>query len=214
MPSKTDIPPQDRVKANFVSGDIHMADPFTQALVRCGLADQYFLSALHTALSESSKKDSFENQLASIGKSWGKEFYIQLQDRIQQNPSDNIHKPQDYLKDEFVEHLNSCFSYSGLGQFRISEGHKFYVISLNNPAILYIEKSAMYIPLFAGFFAGLFSSVAAKELDCAPLTTSNRQDQILFALSLPSVVGEIRELQKSGKSESDILSQYNNQHLL
>lgn len=190
-----------------------MVDPFTQTLIRSGLADQYFLSAMYMALSESSKKDAVEGQLASIGNAWGKEFYLQLNNRIQENPSDNIHKPQDYLKDEFVEHLNSYFSYSGLGQFRITEGHKFYVISMNNPAILYIEKSAIYIPLFAGFFSGLFSSVAAKELDCIPLTTANRQDQIHFALSIPAVINEIRTLQKSGKSEADILNQYNNQHL-
>jgi hypothetical protein len=199
------------VKTDYAAGSVEINDSFTQTSCRVGIVDLSFLGALESALAPLFA-DRADHEFYMLGKNWGEEFYATLQRRIDATKPEMIAKPQDYLKEEFVEHLNSYFSYTGLGQFRITEGNQFYVIDLKNSMNRAFENAQFFSRVFAGFFAGLFSPIAGKELACIQLSES--KEHYRFALSMNTVIEEIRNFAAQGLSEKDILSRYNNHHLV
>lgn len=199
------------VKTDYAAGSVQINDSFTQTGCRVGIVDPSFLGALESALAPFIT-DRAEQEFYRIGKNWGEEFYAALERRIAETKPEMIAKPQDYLKEEFVEHLNSYFSYTGMGQFRITEGNRFYVVDLKNAMDRGFEHAQFFCRVFAGFFAGLFSRIAEKDLACIQLSESKEHHR--FALSSDRTIQEIRERLAQGTPEKDILSQYSNQHLI
>lgn len=203
------------VKVDYAMGSLALADPFTRQPLRVGVVDMPFVARLTDLLWSAQTQPDKEPKtfFYDFGLSWGKEFYNNLSERIRKAAVESITKPQDYLKDEFTEYLNSYLSYAGVGQFRITEGNRFYVIELKNSVEYAIDKPYQdhWRYVISGFFAALFSSVAEKELFCIGLTES--PDRNRFALSTSSVHGEIEEHLRKGKTEKEILAAYGNQHL-
>lgn len=205
------------VKVDYASGSLSLTDPFTQLPIRVGIADTAFVvrlqNLLHSELADTSVDPG--TFFYEFGKSWGTAFYAHLTERIKQAGIESITQPQDYLKDEFIEHLNSHLSYTGIGQFRITEGNRFYIINLKNSVEFSLEEphSTYMNSTLCGFFAALFSSLAGKELFCTPLSRTRTPDKNRFALSTEQVILEISEQTTSGKSEKEILALYGNQHL-
>lgn len=155
------------VKVDYAKGSLSLTDPFTQLPRRVGIVDMPFISRLQSLLWSENKDKAVDPKLFfyEFGKSWGLEFYKNLNERIQQLKSKSISKPQDYLKDEFIECLNNYLSYSGIGQFRITEGNKFYVIELKHSVEWALEKSdgGQMNRILAGFLSALFSSISEKK---------------------------------------------------
>ncbi len=203
------------VKVDYAAGSLTVNDPFTQMPLRVGIADLSFLTALQDLLIKESGSKETKEFFYAFGRCWGEEFYETLRMRLGQAKMESIGRPQDYLKDEFIEHLNSHLSYAGIGQFRITEGNKFYIINLKNAVECFIEKpNADHMnTMLCGFFAGLFSRISGKELACAALSKDRTAERNRFALSLPAVVGEIAELLNAGKSEKEVMTAFGNQHL-
>ncbi len=199
------------VRTDYAEGSVQINDSFTQTGCRVGIVDPSFLAALESALAPFIT-DRAEREFYRIGKHWGEEFYTALQRRIAETKPEMIARPQDYLKEEFVEHLNSYFSYTGMGQFRITEGNHFYVVDLKNAMDRGFERTQFICRMFAGFFAGLFSRIAEKDLACVQLSESKELHR--FALSSDETIREIRDRLAQGTLEKDILSQYSNQHLI
>ena len=205
------------VKVDYASGSLSLTDPFTQLPLRVGIADLTFMVRLQNLLHEELTDQSVhpENFFYEFGRNWGTEFYNHLADRIKQAGIESISQPQDYLKDEFIEHLNSYLSYTGFGQFRITEGNRFYIINLKNSVEFSLDEphSAYMNSILCGFLGALFSSLSGKTISCAPLSVSRTADKNRFALSTEQIILEIKEHAASGKTEKEILAIYGNQHL-
>ena len=205
------------VKVDYAAGSLSLTDPFTQLPVRVGIADLAFMirlqNLLYTELAEKSADPGAF--FYEFGKSWGMEFYDQLSERIKRAGIDSISQPQDFLKDEFIEHLNSYLSYSGMGQFRITEGNKFYIVNIKNSVEFSLDAphSDYMNSTLCGFLAALFSSLAGREIFCSPLSGTKTPDRNRFALSTNQVIREITEHAASGKTEKEILALYGNQNL-
>lgn len=205
------------VKVDYAKGSLSLTDPFTQLPRRVGIVDMPFISRLQSLLWAQNKDKAVDPKLFfyEFGRSWGFEFYKNLNERIQQIKSESIRKPQDYLKDEFIEYLNNYLSYSGIGQFRITEGNKFYVIELKHSVEWALEKidGDHMNRILAGFLSALFSSISGKRLSCTGFTDTHSPERNRFALSTEDVIEEIEQHLQSGKTEKDILAAYGNQHL-
>lgn len=205
------------VKIDYAMGSLSLTDPFTQEPLRVGIVDMSFIMRLQSLLWEQNKDKTGDPKIFfyAFGKSWGSEFYKNLSERIRQAGLESISEPQDYLKDEFIEHLNSYLSYAGIGQFRITEGNKFYVINVKNSVEWALEKpNDEYMnSILSGFLAALFSAISQKKLFCTSLSNTRSPDRNRFALSNEDVIGEIEKQLRSGKTEKEILAAYGNQHI-
>jgi len=205
------------VKIDYAMGSLSLTDPFTQQPLRVGIVDMPFIARLQDLLWKTNKDKTNDPKtfFYEFGKSWGTEFYKNLTERIQKTALESINKPQDYLKDEFVEHLNSYLSYAGIGQFRITEGNKFYVIELRNSVEWALDKTNgdHMNSILAGFLGALFSSISGKEIFCTSFSDTRSDDHNRFALSTKAIIGEIEDHLQNGKSEKEILAAYGNQHL-
>lgn len=204
---------QNNVQADHETGNIMVSDFFTGTALRVGLADRYLLQAMLTVIPTETDTEKIYEEFYDLGRSWGGRFYDTLQQRINANPPDSVRSPKDYFKDEFVEHLNGYFSYCGLGQFRIHEANHFYVIELKNPWHFPDDAGNAYlIVLLAGFFAELFGRIGEQTLACTALSVSD--DAYRFAISRDAVIQEIRAMFAAGKQEEDVLTHFQNDHLL
>lgn len=196
-------------------GTLLIQDAFTQTDLRHGLVDAAFLNEwVRTLFSECSEDPDIYGY--ETGKKWGELYYQFLSGHLAQNPSENLSKPQDYLKDEVTEQINTNFSYMGFGQFRITEGNKFYTIELKNPFILIPELTdgKQMAETLSGFFASLFSLFSGKELECIPVPPEEQADTLRFTISIKSVTEELLSQILQGKTFRDIAEAYNNRHLL
>ncbi|MCK6542915.1 hypothetical protein L6Q79_09555 [bacterium] len=204
---------RNHMQIDHATGSIALSDFFTPTARRIGIADHDFFEALFSVFSENSTPDQTRERFYQFGADWGNSFLERLKTQLAQAGGEHASEPQALLKDEFVEHLNSNFSYLGVGQFRILEGNKFYIIDLKNPWRPSDEHKQIYASTsFAGFFSTLFSGIAGRALSSTFL--SNTPEHWRFALSTTEVIEDIRTQINAGLTEADILTQYHNQHLL
>ncbi len=202
-------------QTNPQRGTLLIQDAFTQTDQRHGLIDTAFLNDwVRILVSECSEEpDTYGYE---TGKKWGELYYSFLFGHLTQNPSDNLAKPQDYLKDEVIENINTNFSTMGIGQFRITEGNKFYTIELKNPYISIpgLTDGKQMVETLSGFFAALFSLFSGKELECIPVPPDENADRICFTISKKEITEELLSMILSGKTFGEIAETYNNRHLL
>ena len=197
------------VQIDGQSGTLTLTDPFTQQTRRLALADGTFLKVLFKKLGSSAASYDY-------GVQWGRRVYADLTATLHEHPIASVSRPEEYLKDEFVEMLNSRMSYTGLGQFRITEGNHFYVVDLRNAIVCDLKDTAKtsFNMLMAGFLAGLLGKLAAKDLTCVPLSSDPSPEKNRFALCLSKDAEDLRKRVASGKSDADILSDFKNGHIL
>ena len=194
-----------------------MTDPFTQQPLRIGIVDIPFILRLQDLLWDAAKEKAEDPGVFfyDFGQHWGTEFYKELSERIGPAGHQSVSKPQDFLKDEFIEHLNSYLSYTGIGQFRITEGNKFYVINLKNSIDVGLDKphAENMNVILSGFFGALFSAISSSKLKCTGLSVERSADRNRFALSTGLIIEDIKVRLRNGASEQNILAAYGNQHL-
>lgn len=195
-----------RIRNEFAAGSILTEDPFTGSLLRLAIADHALVASMFKSLGGN-------HEAHACGTLWGQLFYAVLASLIESAKMITVRTPRDFLKEEFVEHLNAQFSYAGLGQFRITEGNKYYMIDLHNPAPKdWPDGPRTFQALMAGFFSELFSRLADKPLVCLPLEGDGSRWR--FALSRHDVIEEVRGMVDSGRSLPDIHRHYKNDHLI
>jgi predicted hydrocarbon binding protein len=208
-----------QVHTDYASGSVVAADPFTQTISRIGIVDPSFLRALIQALQlahRTGDRGESDTQFYELGLTWGYQFHEVLESRIKAAQLETVREAEDFLKEEFIEDLNSYFSYAGTGQFRITEGNKFYLIELKNSVFQSLDQAETngMIAVMAGFFAGLFSRLAHKTLACTVLADDRETQSARYALSNETIVNEIRAALQSGQDEKAILTAYRNQHMI
>lgn len=204
---------RNHMQIDHAIGSIALSDFFTPTARRIGIADHDFFESIFSVFSENATPEQITEHFYQFGLDWGSAFLDRLKTQLKQAAGEHASEPKGLLKDEFVEHLNSNFSYLGVGQFRILEGNKFYIIDLKNPWRPSDEHKQMYASTcFAGFFSSLFSGIAGRSLGSTLL--SNTTERWRFAISTTEVIEDIRTQINAGLTEADILTQYHNQHLL
>ncbi len=182
----------DKIHSSSESGLIELADPFSETILPVNLLTISLFDAF-------TGSESME-----LGQIWGDVFYKSLEKKLKlQEPPLT---PKELLKEEFIENLNSYLSYTGIGQFRISEGNRFYIIELKNPV------SVRNSDMFSGFFKSLFSSLSERPLSVKPFSPNN--DTLRWYLTTEEGIAEIDDLRKSGASDEKILEVYQNTHLI
>lgn len=213
MTETPDRPYPLNVQTQTALGHVRIQDAFTQTDQRYGLVDAEFLNIWTIVLSETCADEPALYGYDS-GKRWGESYYRFLEQHLPQQSG--LRSPQDFLKDDVIEHLNSNFSYMGLGQFRLTEGNKFYTIELKNPFITEprLTDGKQMVETLSGFFASLFSLFSGKELECVPVPPEAKETDIRFLLSTPAIAGELLDLILKKKSFREIAELYHNQHLL
>lgn len=207
--------PSDRIHFSPSHGRLELLDTFTQTLDRVVLVDPGFLTSVFQAILEHDRPNPAslpQNLFYDLGVHWGGKIYDELQQRLAKSkgPAPRL---EDFIKDEFVENLNNFFSYSGLGQFRITEGNRFYMVDLKSSPFEALEPAIRSLAdtMIAGFFSGLLSKIAAIPFHVVPVKT---EAGIRFILSTPAVIDEIRELLGSGKTFAEIAGQFDNHHFV
>lgn len=197
---------ESNVRIDHAAGSIVSHDPFTATPDRLAIMDNELALGLLRATGSSDGEP-----MARFGDMWGQLFYEGLAASIESAKLETVRRPQDFLKEEFVEDFNAYFSYAGIGQFRIMEGNKFYAIDILNPAFKdWPDTESSFKAILEGFFAGLFSRMAERPLYCLFLATD--ESRWRFALSKEAIIEEIRSLLAAGKTYDEIVGKYRNEH--
>jgi len=204
-----------RVHADLTRGRLELLDTFTATSERAILVDPGFLTSLFQAVLESYQAGQApvpQSLFYDLGAHWGHEMFDTLESRLahKTGPATRL---QDFIKDEFVEHLNNFFSYSGLGQFRITEGNRFYIIDLKSSPFESLEPGIRSLTntMIAGLFSGLLSKIASSPFHVVPVKTD---DGVRFVLSTSAVIDEIRGQMDAGKTFSEIAQAFDNRHFV
>ncbi len=196
-------------------GALLIQDAFTQESNRHGIIDSDFLNTMSEVLLKKTG-DGSDIIWYETGKKWGEIYYESISSHCERDSQDTDLRPQDFLKDDVIENLNTNFSYMGIGQFRLIEGNKYYVIELKNPFFLSPSLTAQdnLIVMMAGFFAVWFSRFSEKTLECIPFNPGDQPDVLRFAISTETVIGELLNLVMQKKPFAEIAELYHNQHML
>lgn len=203
------------LRKDLASGGLWLQNSFTGTSIRTGIADAYLIRAMQTVINDYFTPDS-AGWWHRLGVSWAGMIYRQIETALLEQPREGVTKPQDILKEDFVETINRYFSFSGIGQFRITEGNRFYVIDIKNPFIfnIQVEEPTFFVSLLCGFFDGLFSELSGKSLQTILLSDASDKEKLRFAISTTEIIGELNKLKSQGKCEKEILEAYKNQHIL
>lgn len=209
-----DAPPE-RIQFNISQGRLELLDTFTRTLDRAVLVDPGFLTSVFQALLEHAQSAPAgvpQNLFYDLGVHWGETVYDDLQQRLSKTdgPAPRL---EDFIKDEFVENLNNFFSYSGLGQFRITEGNRFYMVDLKSSPFETLDPAIRSLAdtMIAGLFSGLLSKIAATVFHVVPVETDSG---VRFILSTSGVITEIRGLLDAGKTFAEVARQFDNHHFV
>lgn len=196
------------------TGRLEIHNAFTGFAERAMLVDPGFLTSLFQAVLEIPGLPKHgADMFYDFGISWARQMAAGIEAKIALSPTAPAHRLKDFIKDEFVEHLNHFFSYSGLGQFRITEANRYYVVDLRNSP--FDQMDAAMRPatnaLMSGFFAGLFSSVSGRELTVVPIF---HESDVRYLLTTDEFASQLRQHMTDQDSFADIAAAYDNPHLI
>lgn len=147
-----------------------------------------------------------EDLFYDVGKMWGAELFNQF-NKILVDLYPDISHSSELDMEIFLEHLNSLVSTFGWGTFSLEPNNDLLFIKTPSPPYADVSENAgtLYCQLFAGFLAGLFTTLAGNELECVDIDLT-APSTFLYLLTDDETAATVKALKQQGLGRAELLA--------